>query len=199
MSKIEHMLQVVASRSPDLAALMANGRNWTTKLSAEGLVWPGLRILDVGAGLGRLAIPLQAMGCRVHAVDSREDMVDHLRNAGVEATLGDGVPGDLEPDSYNLVLAMHVFQHQGRQHVERLLQSMCRVAPRLLFTLPTAEAYGHRLPHDYVLGHGTDERFVNCERSFTYLEAEVPQLLLSNGYTSCVRAGYNRKLWHATR
>ena len=199
MSELKHMLHVVASRSPDLAALMANGRQWTLNLVAEGLIRPGLRIVDIGAGLGRLAIPLQDMGCHVHAVDSREDMVQHLRNAGVEATLCDGVPPDMMPDSHDLVLAMHVFQHQGRHHVERLLQDMSRVAPRLLFTLPTAEAYGHRLPHDYVLGHGTDERYVHCERSFTYLEAEVPELLLANGYSTCVRAGHNKKLWHATQ
>jgi SAM-dependent methyltransferase len=192
------MLRVVASRSPDLEALMANGRHWTNVLRNEGLVTPGLRILDVGAGLGRLAIPLQAMGCTVHAVDARADMVEHLEAAGVEAMHYDGVPDALGTDSYDLVLAMHVFQHQGRHHVEALLKSMHRVAPRLLFTLPTAEAYAHRLPADYVLGHGTTERFVNCERSFTYLEAEVPQLLHGCGYASCVRVGRN-KLWHAQR
>jgi len=199
MSDLKKMLHVVASRSANLDKLMANGRIWVNSLNADGLVVPGLRILDIGAGLGRLSIPLQAMGCTVHAVDSRADMVAHLRACGIDAQQGDGVPDALDDDSYDLVLAMHVFQHQGRQHVERLVQRMSYVAPRLLFTLPTVEAYAKGLPHDYIIGEGTDERFVDCERSFTWREATVPGLMVGSRYTNCVRSGKANKLWHAQR
>lgn len=199
MSDLDKMLHVVASRSQNLDKLMANGRRWTKLLRKEGLVAPGMRILDLGAGLGRLSIPLQAMGCTVHAVDSRADMVAHLRAAGIEARQCNGVPDMLEADSYDLVLAMHVFQHQGRHHVEKLVQRISHVSPRLLFTLPTVEAYGKHLPPDYVVDQGTTERYVDCERSFTWHEADVPGLFHSTTYTTCVRAGRDNKLWHAHR
>lgn len=199
MTNLKKMLHVVASRSPDLNKLMANGQSWVRSLHADGLVVPGLRVLDIGAGLGRLSIPLQAMGCTVHAVDSRADMVAHLRAAGIDARQGEGVPDVLEDDSYDLVLAMHVFQHQGRHHVQRLVHRMSCVAPRLLFTLPTVEAYVKGLPHDYIVGEGTDERFVDCERSFTWRESNVPGLIAGSKYITCVRAGKANKLWHAQR
>lgn len=54
------------------AALLAHAR----RLAAQT---PGLRVLDVGCGAGRNALPLAAEGCRVVALDLSVPMVDAMR------------------------------------------------------------------------------------------------------------------------
>jgi SAM-dependent methyltransferase len=199
MADLKKMLHVVASRTPDLPQLMANGERWVQHVRNAGLVRPGMRILDLGAGLGRTAIPLQRMGCTVHALDRRADMVQHLLSHGIQALQREAiVPAD-HPEPYDMVLALHVFQHQGREHVVQLLREIAAVSPRLLFTLPTVEAYRGKLPHDYVLREGSTERFADCETSFTYRESRVPVLLRDGGFGQGVRVPGPLKLWHAQR
>jgi len=51
----------------------------------EDQVEPSARILDVGAGTGRLSVPLAARGHDVTAVDPAQEMLDVLARKGVEA------------------------------------------------------------------------------------------------------------------
>ncbi len=57
------------------------------------LVSAGERVLELGAGSGRIAVPLAVNGCRVTAVDSSEAMLAageaRMREAGVEVVRGD--------------------------------------------------------------------------------------------------------------
>ncbi|WP_019806228.1 class I SAM-dependent methyltransferase [Saccharomonospora halophila] len=57
------------------------------------LVEPGARVLELGAGTGRLAVPLADRGLRVHAVDASERMLQRLRardrNGAVVTVCGD--------------------------------------------------------------------------------------------------------------
>ncbi len=57
----------------------------------------GGRVLELGVGTGRLALPLAAAGVEVHGVDSSTAMLDRLRSkpgsGGVHAAVGDMVDG----------------------------------------------------------------------------------------------------------
>jgi hypothetical protein len=126
-------------------------------------------------------------------------MVQHLLAHGIQALQREAIVPAEHPEPYDLVLALHVFQHQGREHVVQLLREIAAVSPRLLFTLPTVEAYGGKLPHDYMLSEGRTERFADCEKSFTYREERVPLLLRDGGFAHCTRVPGPLKLWHAQR
>lgn len=82
---------------------------------------PGSRVLDIGSGPGRLAIPLARSGCTVTAVEPspvmREALADNIRESGVsgitiipkrweDVTSGDlGEPYDAVIASYSLTMA----------------------------------------------------------------------------------------------
>lgn len=73
----------------------------------EGRV--GARVLELGIGTGRLALPLAARGLEVHGIDSSTAMVDRLRakpgGADLPVVIGDFVDvGALVEGSYDLVL-----------------------------------------------------------------------------------------------
>ncbi len=56
--------------------------------SAAGLQ-PGARVIDIGAGTERVAIPLAGRGCDVVAVEPAHGMVDRLRALDAERTVLD--------------------------------------------------------------------------------------------------------------
>lgn len=55
------------------------GQDATDALLAALNPRPGLRVLDVGCGIGLTAAALAAQGCRVHALDLRPRMLEHAR------------------------------------------------------------------------------------------------------------------------
>ncbi|HEX2272313.1 MAG TPA: class I SAM-dependent methyltransferase [Acidimicrobiales bacterium] len=69
----------------------------------------GARVLELGIGTGRLALPLAERGLEVHGIDSSPAMVDRLRakpgGADVPVVIGDFVDvGSLVEGVYDLVL-----------------------------------------------------------------------------------------------
>jgi 2-polyprenyl-3-methyl-5-hydroxy-6-metoxy-1,4-benzoquinol methylase len=69
----------------------------------------GARVLELGIGTGRLALPLAARGFEVHGIDSSPAMVDRLRakpgGAEIAVAVGDFVDtGSLAEGLYDLVL-----------------------------------------------------------------------------------------------
>lgn len=86
----------------------------------SGLAGPGGRVLELGVGTGRIAIPLARRGHEVHGLDASAAMLRRLRDRpGGEAVvshLGD-MSGDLPPGEFDLVF----------------------VAINTLFNLPSAE------------------------------------------------------------
>ncbi len=70
---------------------------------------PGARVLELGIGTGRLALPLAARGLEVHGIDSSPPMVDRLRakagGAHLPVVIGDFADvGSLVEGRYDLVL-----------------------------------------------------------------------------------------------
>ncbi len=91
------------------------------------------RVLELGVGTGRLAVPMAAAGLRVVGIDSSEAMLAKLRErdtaSTVEAVLGD-IAGDLPAGPFDAVLVAYntIFNLLGEQDQPSLFQ---RVAKRL--------------------------------------------------------------------
>ena len=83
------------------------------------LVSAGERVLELGAGGGRIATPLAEHGCRVTAVDSSEAMLAageaRMRAAGVDIVRGDMRCLSLREEFDLIVLGLSTFQHLLRR------------------------------------------------------------------------------------
>ena len=82
----------------------------TTVVLVAELAAPGRRVLELGVGTGRLAVPMAELGLDVHGVDASAAMLDHLRardvGGRVKTTLGDMVE-DLPPGPFDAVLVAY--------------------------------------------------------------------------------------------
>lgn len=95
----------------------------------------GGRVLELGAGTGRLALPLAAAGLEVHALDASPRMLDRLRTKPggetVHVHLG-GMAGDLPPGPFDLVFVAvnTLFNVVTEEEQRRLFVSVAgRLAP----------------------------------------------------------------------
>lgn len=87
------------------------------------LAGPGGRVLELGVGTGRLAVPMAERGLDVHGVDASAAMLDRLRERDpqgrVTATVGDMVddlpdgPFDVVLVAYNTLFNLESAQRQG--------------------------------------------------------------------------------------
>ncbi|MDE2966315.1 MAG: class I SAM-dependent methyltransferase [Chloroflexota bacterium] len=85
----------------------------------QGLAVAGQRVLELGAGSGRIAAPLAQMGCEVTAVDSSEAMLavgePRLKQAGVNVVSADMRCLHLGAEFDLLVIGLSTFQHLLRR------------------------------------------------------------------------------------
>jgi predicted O-methyltransferase YrrM len=78
------------------------------------LVGNGSTVLDVGAGAGRIALPVAASGVKLTALDSEAEMLDEAARLAAEQHLtatfikGDAVHLPFEPDSFDAVMTSNV-------------------------------------------------------------------------------------------
>ena len=97
------------------------------------LAGTGGRVLELGVGTGRLAVPMAGAGLRVVGIDSSEAMLAKLRerdpDGDVEALLGD-ITSDLPPGPFDVVLVAYntIFNLLGEHDQPRLFR---HVAERL--------------------------------------------------------------------
>lgn len=88
---------------------MAFGHHVLTGLS----LGPDVRVLDVAAGSGGLAIPAARTGAHVTAVDISPTMIERLaaraREEGlpIDARVGDGTALDLEDDTFDVTVSLN--------------------------------------------------------------------------------------------
>ncbi|MBO2462651.1 class I SAM-dependent methyltransferase [Actinomadura violacea] len=127
-------------------------RDYLADHRASGV--PGLRVLDVGSGMGEMVDMLRAFG-RVTAMDSSEHAIEYLRQrhpTGVSARRG-LVPDDLaEDEEFDLVTAFDVVEHID-DDVAALRGFRRVLAPggRLVLTVPAFPVlWSH---HDVYAGH----------------------------------------------
>lgn len=135
VGQVVHPFQARSARWPASAAVVEDGgmRGYDERSYGEGFAdvyddWyadisdveattttltmlaDGGRVLELGVGTGRLAIPLAAAGLEVHGVDTSPSMLDRLAAkpgaAGVTAALGDMVDG-LPDGPFSLVFVAY--------------------------------------------------------------------------------------------
>jgi len=73
----------------------------------------GKKVLDVGAGTGRLAVKLSEAGAIVTALDLSEKMLEILKrkNRKIEIVFGDAENLDFEDDSFDIVVGAFLIVH----------------------------------------------------------------------------------------
>lgn len=115
------------------------------RLAVAAALQSGVRILDIGAGTGRVALPLANFGCEVMALEPAMGMVQALR-AKAEATnvrviAGDGAQLPFSAACFDVVVIARVlYLSSAWQHI---LEEVCRVlspSGRLLHEWGNGEA-----------------------------------------------------------
>jgi SAM-dependent methyltransferase len=118
------------------------------------LAGAGGRVLELGVGTGRLAVPMAAAGLHVVGIDASEAMLDQLRERDVdglvESVLGD-MADDLPEGPFDAVLIAYntIFNLLGEHDQPRLFRRVAeRLGPGAAFVV---EAF---VPDDHTGGRG---------------------------------------------
>ena len=105
------------------------GERLVSRLLESGCIKPGTTVLDYGAGLGRIAIPLSRF-CDVRVYEPHEASLRHLTRNGLS---------DEFAEEHDVALCLHVLQHLSLVDAREVLTQLSGLADRLLFTYPTYE------------------------------------------------------------
>jgi 2-polyprenyl-3-methyl-5-hydroxy-6-metoxy-1,4-benzoquinol methylase len=120
------------------------------------LVPEGARVIDFGAGDGRLSIPMHRAGLKVLAVDSSQEMVQRITDREPEIATcvsdGDGLAahmssGDFEDWRADAVVCRAVLIHHSYKDVTRLVAHFAQVVKPgglLIADWPVSEAPSER-------------------------------------------------------
>ena len=82
------------------------------RLSSAGVIRPGTRVLDIGAGTGRVAIPIAAYGCHMVALEPAAGMLEALRSKAedlpIRLVAGEGAMLPFPSGHFDVVLIARV-------------------------------------------------------------------------------------------
>lgn len=123
-------------------------RNW---VEAELLVYKEFlpeegRILDVGCGLGCMAVPLSALGYEVTGIDNDEKVVEaashNAKRFGgkIKIVYGDVFEIDKKfgKDSFDACISGGVLEHFPKEQIRRLVDKQLFVSPVVIASMPIA-------------------------------------------------------------
>jgi SAM-dependent methyltransferase len=128
-------------RYESVTDLHVQGHVWVDQLEAAGELKTGAgqSLLDYGAGLGRLSVPLTRRGYSVVAVDECPHMRRCLTGGGVTVY----PPGVLDVVTsglqFDVAFCCYVLQHNPPSMVRTIIDRIGQHADRLLFTVPTRD------------------------------------------------------------
>lgn len=182
-------IRIVASRARTIAGLEESGRRWVDLFIKKGIVEKGMRVLDFGAGLGRLSIPLHRAGIDVVALERRTAMVEYLINRGIVVRSGEDMRA-LSGEHFDVVIAAFVFQHMGKKRAMELICQAAKISDVLYFTIPTTSFYeSHDIENPYIIEVGQSDRelFVDTECSYCYKDEDVPTLIEGSDFSKVER------------
>ncbi|WP_432924908.1 class I SAM-dependent methyltransferase [Microbispora sp. CA-135349] len=134
---------------------------------------PGGRLLELGVGTGRLALPLAGLGMRVHGVDASAQILDKLKERDPEgkitATLGD-FTADLPEGPFDIALIglNTLFMVPDReQQIETLRLMRSRLGEGGVAIVETYDPwYYHRLTDPRVDVHHIGEKEIMIDTSY---------------------------------
>src|SRR3954465_14141410 len=134
MTSVRPAVSERAERARSFESVAAEYERHRPEYPGEALRWaadrlelePGARVLDVGAGTGKLARGLVALGLEVVAVEPGVPLLDHLRMEGPEAEAHEGHPESipLPDESVKAAFAGQAYHWFDR---ERALPELHRV------------------------------------------------------------------------
>ncbi|MFE9855586.1 class I SAM-dependent methyltransferase [Streptomyces sp. NPDC005780] len=106
----------------------------------------GVKVMDFGAGDGRVAIPLAALGYEVTAVDSSQNMLDRLTERAPDLTTvqadADGIAGHLGRRRMDAVYSLAVLIHHSHQdclHIIGKLRAATKLGGILVLDWPLSD------------------------------------------------------------
>jgi 2-polyprenyl-3-methyl-5-hydroxy-6-metoxy-1,4-benzoquinol methylase len=142
-----------------------------------GMIVPGEKVLDFGAGEGRLAIPLSAY-CSVKVVDAEHERLERLKQIGFEVAV--------EDEEFDLAIAFFVLQHQSLANARELTTRLSRRVKRFVFTYPTYEILEFRPKTDLEwvpLAEMVQQPVPDCnDLSGVCHESEIRSLFKGSGF-----------------
>lgn len=115
------------------------------QLARAASLTPGARILDVGAGTGRIAIPLASLGCHVVALDPARPMLEELAkkssSLALPCVIGEGARLPCAPAIFDVVvIARLLYLTADWKDVLREAVRVLRPGGRLLHEWSNGEA-----------------------------------------------------------
>jgi len=159
---MKKLIKIVGSSFNEIKDLRKNGNLWFKIFKEEGILREGMKILDYGAGLGRLSVPFSEMA-KVVATDPNEKMVEYLESVGIEAYKRKDCRM-LKQKDFDFILSAYVFQHIPLELTQRITRQMAKFSNKLYFTFPTYEMFeklGRDIPINYDRPKEKDEDELN--------------------------------------
>jgi len=139
--KIKELVHIVASRaSKDIENVKKSGENWFDYFTKKSLLKEGQRILDFGAGLGRVSIPFNRLA-HVVAVDGNPSMVEYLKENNIEAYLSNNCEF-LIGEKFDFVISNFVLQHMHFPEAQVVISQISEITNTFYFTYPIIEDGG---------------------------------------------------------
>lgn len=108
-------------------------------------VWPGARLLDVGAGNGRFLVKARDIGWEVAGVEPDPEALAAARRGGLDARKGGIECFDDESASFDVVTMSHVIEHvHDPRRVLKRAFALLRPGGCLYLDTPNIDSYGHK-------------------------------------------------------
>ena len=191
MAIVDSLLNTVGAGFGSREEMYANGLGACQQLHDGG--WLKDPILDYGAGLGRMAVPLIELGYDVIAWDDDPQMRDSLRALGVFV--------DRPSRNYATAVCCYVLQHQSEATAKAILQVLAAYCHRLIFTAPTFELFCGNPPPNYVRLAEKQDRLteIRSAESWIVAESEIAGLLDRTGFDSSTLAVAIPRYWTVMR
>ena len=181
--QLKKLIKIVSSRAKSIEELEISGKKWVARLQELNIIKAGTKVLDYGAGVGRLSKAMQEAGCDVLGVDRLPDMVSYLMSQSIKA-IDDQTFKEID-EKFDFAIATYVLQHMGIDKARDVIKEIGRVTDTFYFTVPELSIYKDSgMPENYMLGieSSGDEVFNECEKSFYYRNEDIDILFEGCGF-----------------
>jgi 2-polyprenyl-3-methyl-5-hydroxy-6-metoxy-1,4-benzoquinol methylase len=179
---LKELVFIVASRAnKDINKIKISGDNFAKKFSELGILKPNMKILDYGAGVGRMAIPFNRIA-NVTAIDGNPKMVKYLTENGILAFCGDDCTSVINK-TFDFAMSMYVLQHIHFPKSQEIVRQISKITSTFYFTYPIIEM---NAPESYM--HYTDSYDIDVLESHHYSrkmsEKDLPKLFEKSQFNS---------------